>query len=335
MQEQALTAHAAHIPVLCHEVVAALRPRDGGVYVDATFGAGGYSAYMLASAKCTVYAIDRDPEAKQRAQQMIAANVHPHSKLVFLEGCFSGMQDLLQVHGVRKVDGVMFDFGVSSMQLDEAERGFSFRYDAPLDMRMSQQGRSAADIIANADEDALADIFFHYGEERAARTIARAIVQARAEQPIVTTTQLADIVRASVRRWYKGKISSQIDLATRSFQGLRIAVNDELDEIKQGLVAATALLCDGGRLAAVSFHSLEDRLVKQHIVAMSGRAESFSRHVPHPESVQKAELRAIGKAVSPSTAEVERNPRARSARLRVAEKLVSGCVPVFMGEGGV
>ncbi len=306
---------SGHLPVLRDEVVRLLAPRDGGTYLDATFGGGGYSRALLEAARCTVFAIDRDPDAIARGAALVAA--HP-GRLHLIEGRFGDLLALLAAEGVSALDGAAFDFGVSSYQLDDASRGFSFRADGPLDMRMGGTGPTAADLIATLDEARLADLLRTYGEERFARRIARAIVRARAEQPITTTARLAAIVRAAVP---PGR--SDIDPATRSFQALRIAVNDELDEIARGLDAAIGLLRPGGRIVAVSFHSLEDRIVKRAFAGAAGRSPAPSRHDPRAlAQTAPAVLRLLTqKPITPSAAEIAANPRARGARLRAAERL--------------
>jgi 16S rRNA (cytosine1402-N4)-methyltransferase len=304
-----------HIPVLLNEVVAALQPRDGGRYVDGTFGAGGYTTAMLDRADCRVIAIDRDPDAIS-AGRALAERYAPRLRLI--EGRFGDMVDLLSAEGVDDVDGVALDLGVSSMQFDQAGRGFSFRASGPLDMRMEKNGPSAADLVNEADETELADIIFRYGEERRSRRVARAIVEARKQKRIETTGELAEIVRRAVGP--QGRDES--DPATRTFQALRIAVNDELGELERGLAAAEQVLTPGGRLAVVSFHSLEDRAVKEFVRGRAGRTPGPSRHAPPRADGEPAKLRDLTrKPVLPSDAEVAENPRARSARLRVAEKI--------------
>lgn len=298
-----------HIPVLLDDVVDVLVPRDGAVYVDATFGAGGYSRALLEAADCTVWGIDRDPDAAAAGNEMAAGY---GNRLTVLKGRFGDMRELLAGVGVTEVDGIALDLGVSSMQIDEPGRGFSFRFDGPLDMRMERDGMSAADAVNRLAEKELADIIYRYGEERASRKIARAIVELREQSPITRTGQLAELVRRVVRRSKDG-----IDPATRTFQALRIYVNEELAELDRGLAAATALLREGGRLAAVSFHSLEDRRLKTFFQERSGAGPQPSRHMPmagdaaaHIFEVPERRGRV------PSDAEVQRNPRARSARLR-------------------
>ena len=303
---------ARHVPVMVTEVVQALAPRDGALYVDGTFGAGGYTLALLEAARCKVCGIDRDPQAIARGADLAAR--HP-GRLELINGRFGDMERLLTARGVTQVDGVALDIGVSSPQIDEPARGFSFRYDGPLDMRMGDDGPTAADVVNGADEATLADIIERYGEERFARRIARAIVAARAAGPITRTAQLAEIIRGVVRRTADG-----IDPATRTFQALRIYVNDEIGELQRGLAAAERLLAPGGRLAVVSFHSLEDREVKSFLRRRSGDA-GVSRHLPTPGK-QRAPSFALltRRAVRPGEAEIATNPRARSARLRAAER---------------
>ena len=304
-----------HEPVMLAEVISALQPRDGGTYIDGTFGAGGYSSALLDAADCRVWAIDRDPTAVQRAADLVRRY---DGRLTVLEGRFGDMDALMEAHGVGPVDGVALDLGVSSMQIDDPDRGFSFRFDGPLDMRQEMSGPSAADLVNDAEEAVLADIIFRYGEERQARRIARAIVDARAAGPIATTGALADIVRGA----YRGERESKIDPATRTFQAIRIEVNRELDELERGLEAAEIVLAPGGRLAVVSFHSLEDRIVKDFLRERSGRVPGGSRHLPaDPKAARPATFSLPkGSAEKPTDAETRRNARARSARLRVAER---------------
>jgi 16S rRNA (cytosine1402-N4)-methyltransferase len=306
------------------EMLAALAPRDGGIYLDGTFGGGGYAAAILASAACTLWAIDRDPEAIARGADLAAR--YP-GRLHLVEGCFGDMVALLAEAGVQALDGVVLDVGVSSFQLDDAARGFSFRTAGPLDMRMGQHGTTAADLVNTLPERELADLLYQFGEERASRRIARAIVAARRRQPdappgtpvgIATTSQLAEIIRGVLP-----PDGSGIDPATRSFQALRIRVNDELGEIERGLAAAAELLSPGGRLVVVSFHSLEDRIVKRFMGDVAGRAPAPSRHDPRglmPRAAPRFRL-LTPRAVRPGSAETAANPRARSARLRALERL--------------
>jgi 16S rRNA (cytosine1402-N4)-methyltransferase len=307
-----------HIPVLLNEVVDALAPRAGGRYLDGTFGAGGYTTAMLDRADCRVIAIDRDPDAIA-AGRALAERYAP--RLTLIEGRFGDMADLLSAEGVDDVDGVTLDLGVSSMQFDQAERGFSFRNPGPLDMRMGRSGPSAADLVNDTEEEELADIVWRYGEERRSRRVAHAIVEQRKLKRIETTAELASIVRRAVGPQAK----DDSDPATRTFQALRIAVNDELDELERGLAAAEAVLAPGGRLAVVSFHSLEDRAVKEFVRARAGRTPGPSRHAPPRAEQRTASLRDLSrKPVLPTEAEISANPRSRSARLRVAEKLEGG-----------
>jgi 16S rRNA (cytosine1402-N4)-methyltransferase len=302
-----------HVPVLVPEVIAALAPRDGAVYVDGTFGAGGYSAALLAAARCRVCGIDRDPRAIAAGATLVAKH---SGRLELFSGRFGDMERLLTARGVTLVDGVTLDIGVSSPQIDEPARGFSFRFDGPLDMRMGDDGPTAAEIVNTTDEATLADIIDRYGEERFARRIAKAIVAARLEQPITRTLQLAEIVRKVVRRTGDG-----IDPATRTFQALRIYVNDEIGELRRGLAAAERLLAPGGRLAVVSFHSLEDREVKSFLKNRSGAEGGVSRHMPTAARTRTPSFTMLTRrAVRPADAELARNPRARSARLRAAER---------------
>lgn len=304
-----------HIPVLLAEAVETLAPRADAVYADATFGGGGYARAILEAAPCTLWALDRDPDAIARGAVLAAR--FP-GRLHLVETRFGAMLDALAAHGVTALDGVVMDLGVSSFQLDEAGRGFSFRAEGPLDMRMEKSGPSAADLVNTLEERALAAILADLGEERHARRIARAIIRARSEETISTTARLAEIVRSSVPRDPSG-----IDSATRSFQALRMAVNDELPEIERGLAAAAALLAPGGRLVVVSFHSLEDRIVKRFMAARTGREGQASRHDPAALMARAApEFRLLTpRAVRPGAAELARNPRARSARLRAMERI--------------
>jgi 16S rRNA (cytosine1402-N4)-methyltransferase len=304
-----------HIPVLVAEAVEALAPRADAVYADATFGGGGYARAILEAAPCTLWALDRDPDAIARGAALAAR--FP-GRLHLVETRFGAMLDALAEHGVTGLDGVVMDLGVSSFQLDEAGRGFSFRADGPLDMRMGKSGPSAADLVNTLEERALAQILTDLGEERHARRIARAIIRARSEETIGTTARLAEIVRSSVPRDPSG-----IDSATRSFQALRMAVNDELPEIERGLAAAAALLAPGGRLVVVAFHSLEDRIVKRFMAARTGREGQASRHNPAALMARAApDFRLLTpRAIRPGAAELDRNPRARSARLRAMERI--------------
>ena len=298
----------AHIPVLLAEVVAALKPHNDGLYLDGTFGAGAYSEAMLRSAACRVVGLDRDPAAVARGEDLAKFYA---GRLVLIEGRFSEMERLLAPLGIARLAGVALDLGVSSTQLDDPARGFSFRADGPLDMRMGRNGRSAADLVNSADEAELASLIREYGEERFARRIARAIIAAR---PLHRTGELAAAIRAVVPE------TGGIDPATRTFQALRIAVNDELDELDRGLAAVERLLEPGGRLAVVAFHSLEDRRVKDFLRRRSADAPRASRHTPATRGPAPSFRLITRKPVAPSADEIARNPRARSARLRAAER---------------
>lgn len=303
-----------HIPVLLREVIAALAVRDGGIYVDGTFGRGGYTRALLNAANTQVVAIDRDPEAIAAGQKMVA-EFKP--RLTLLQGPFGAMDVLLAGQHISRVDGIALDLGVSSPQIDAPERGFSFSADGPLDMRMSKSGPSAADVVNTMDERELANVIYTLGEEKFSRRVARNIVEERAKERIVRTAQLAEIIRRSVPRSKDG-----IDPATRSFQALRLYVNDEMGELNRVLKAAEALLNPQGRLAVVSFHSLEDRIVKNFMRERSGAGASVSRHLPaNDQGDKKPTFRVLtSKPETPSDEEVVANPRARSAKLRVAER---------------
>jgi 16S rRNA (cytosine1402-N4)-methyltransferase len=302
---------APHIPVLIRPALDFLHVRDGGVYVDGTFGAGGYARAILAAADCRVIAIDRDPTAVAGGADLVAAS---QGRLTLFEERFSGLERVARAAGHKRVDGVVFDLGVSSMQLDRAARGFSFRHDGPLDMRMGASGASAADVVNAASEGDLADIVYGFGEERRARAIARAIVRARGETPIRTTGALAAIVAAVVRAR-----PGDIHPATRTFQALRIFVNDELGELSAALAAAERLLKEGGRLVVISFHSLEDRMVKTFMTARAS-APAGSRHAPERKSAAPSMRLITRRPVIADAEEIARNPRARSAKLRAAER---------------
>ncbi|GGK35771.1 16S rRNA (cytosine(1402)-N(4))-methyltransferase RsmH [Salinarimonas ramus] len=305
---------ARHVPVLLEEVVAALASAEGGTILDGTFGAGGYTRALLDAHPATrVVALDRDPNAIAAGAALVASYA---PRLALVETRFGELERVAREVAPEGLDGVVLDIGVSSMQLDEAERGFSFRAEGPLDMRMSGTGPSAADIVNEADETTLADIFYHYGEERRSRAIARGICEARRRTPFETTTQLAELVARFVRAEPHGPHP-----ATRTFQGLRIAVNDELGELVRALHGAERMLKPGGRLVVVTFHSLEDRIVKQFLAARAGRVAAGSRHVPVGEPPKPSLRLATKGPVIPSEAELAANPRARSAKLRAAERL--------------
>ncbi len=303
-----------HVPVMLAEVLRLMAPAAGEVVLDGTFGGGGYASAMLDAAPCTVWAIDRDPDAIARGAALAAR--HP-GRLHLVQGRFGDMVALLSARGVAALDGVVLDLGVSSFQIDDPARGFSFRGDGPLDMRMGagpdDRGPTAADLVNGLPEAELADTLYQFGEERLSRRIAKAIVAARTEAPIETTLQLAEIIRGVVPPDRSG-----IHPATRSFQALRIRVNDELGEIERALAQAAGLLAPGGRLVVVSFHSLEDRLVKRFMQEAAGRTPAPSRHDPRGLAPRAAAGFALltPKAQRPTAAEAHANPRARSARLR-------------------
>ena len=298
-----------HIPVLLAEVIEHLNPQDGELYVDCTFGRGGYTKAILEKANCKVIAIDCDPDAIAYGQKMAAEF---QGRLTLKQGRFSEMTKLLAEDGISKVNGIVFDLGVSSPQLDEAERGFSFKKNGVLDMRMSQTGKTAADIVNTTPESELADIIYLYGEERFSRKIARRIVERRTEQPFENTRELAELIRSSIPPRKDGK-----DSATRTFQALRIAVNNELGEIEDALMQTSSILAKDARLVVVSFHSLEDKIVKKFLTEKAGLCYNPSRYVPIVEEKPKA-LFSISskKAVQPSEDEKRKNARSRSAKLR-------------------
>ena len=304
---------APHIPVLLDEVIAALQPLPGAIMVDATFGAGGYARRLL-DAGATVHAFDRDPDALAAVEGNPEMWPEAHDeppRLVMHARCFSEMDAALNAAAISQVDGIAMDIGVSSMQLDQPGRGFAFATDGPLDMRMGQSGPSAADFVNTAPEGEIADVLFHFGEERQSRRLARAIVAAR---PLATTGQLAGVIRKALGH----RPGAPKDPATRSFQAIRIHVNAELDELEAGLLAAEKLLGSGGRLAVVSFHSLEDRIVKRFLREASGAARSTSRHMPEVMPDTAPTFGKLSKAIRPGESEIGRNPRSRSATLRAA-----------------
>jgi 16S rRNA (cytosine1402-N4)-methyltransferase len=303
-----------HVPVLLAEAMEALDPREGGVYVDGTFGAGGYTRALLDHG-ARVIALDRDPSAVRAGEKLKASS---GGQLELVEARFGELDEAVKRLGVDAVDGVVLDIGVSSMQLDEAARGFSLRFDAPLDMRMGGSGRSAAEILRDEDEATIADILFHYGEERASRRIARAIVADRETKPFTSTLELAGMI-ARVAPARRGELTHP---ATRAFQALRIAVNDELSELAYGLSAAEQLLAVGGRLVVVTFHSLEDRIVKQFFASRSGRGRAASRRLPgEPAEAEPTFEVPRGQPIEASEAETSANPRSRSAKLRFGVRL--------------
>ncbi len=300
-------AQMQHIPVMLDEVIHALAITPGSEIVDGTFGAGGYSQAILACG-ARVYAFDRDPDACAAGAVLAGRS---GGQLILHSARFSEMDRVLASENITQVDGVVLDIGVSSMQLDQAERGFSFQNDGPLDMRMSQDGVSAADFVNGAEEAEIADVIYRYAEERQSRRIARAIVHAR---PLETTGELAAVVRKALGY----RPGAPKDPATRTFQAIRIHINGELDELEAGLVAAERILKPGGRLVIVSFHSLEDRIVKNFLRERSGAMPAASRHMPLRAAVRHPSFQKPAKALRATDAELHRNPRARSATLRVA-----------------
>jgi 16S rRNA (cytosine1402-N4)-methyltransferase len=311
------------------EVVAAIAPKDGGIYVDATFGAGGYTRAFLDAATCTVLALDRDPRATRAGAAL--AQAYP-GRLILREGCYSELSAHVAAAGLASVDGVAFDIGVSSMQLESPERGFSFLQDGPLDMRMGARGPTAADVVNGLPAADLARIIRVLGEEQRAKAIARAIVEEREVRPITRTADLARIVSRVVA----GRAGQRIHPATRTFQALRIYVNRELEELAFGLFGAEAVLGEGGRLAVVAFHSLEDRIVKRFIALASGHGETVSRHQPEKATTAAPTFEALFRsAKSPSPEEIAANPRARSARLRAAIRTAAPARPAALAALGL
>ncbi len=310
--EDSSAEQGTHRPVLLSEILRVVAPSDGDIIVDATFGRGGYARAFLDAADCRVIGLDRDPDAIQAGTSLEARF---HGRLTLVHGRFGDMERLVATAHFGLIDAVAFDLGVSSPQLDDARRGFSFRAAGPLDMRMERAGPTAADLVNRLSENELTRILRDYGEERLARRIARAIVQARDEQPIRTTEHLADLVRGIVPAAKDG-----IDPATRSFQALRLAVNDELGEVERGLQASERLLRPGGRLAAVAFHSLEDRRIKRFLVDRSASAAGVSRHEPLPSRPAPTFRLITRKPIRPTSEETRLNPRSRSARLRGAQR---------------
>jgi len=304
-----MTKSSSHIPVMLSEVLENLAPHKNGIYIDGTFGRGGYSKAILEAGADKVIAIDRDPTAIEHGKEL--SNKY-NGRLELINGTFGSMHDLLST---QKVDGITFDLGVSSPQLDQAERGFSFQKDGPLDMRMGDEGKTAADLVNNKSEKELADILYNYGDERYSRRIAKRIVEVRKEKPITRTKELSDLIHQALPPSKDG-----IHPATRSFQALRIAVNDELGELKRGIEAAEILLKPNGRLVIVSFHSLEDRCVKRFLREKSNASSNVSRHIPFDNKDEKKPTFTLitKKPITPSNKEVKENPRSRSARLRAA-----------------
>ena len=340
MPEQQTTSASRHLPVMLAEVVAALAPQRGELHIDGTFGAGGYSRAILEAADCRVLAFDRDITAVRAAGGTDGICTRFPHRLAIINKPFSRMDEFARIAETPEgkplregplADGVVLDIGVSSMQLDQAERGFSFQTDGPLDMRMSapvdpltgaaaETGPSASDFLNSASEEAIANVIFEYGEERRSRAIAAAIVRQRAAGPLTSTLELARLVS----RVMGGRREDGRHPATRTFQALRIHINDELGELKAGLEAAEQLLKPGGRVVVVSFHSLEDRIVKQFLIERSGRLPQGSRHLPQAVQGEKSgpHFRIINqRPLTPSQPELDANPRARSARLRAAVRL--------------
>ncbi|MEQ9519833.1 MAG: 16S rRNA (cytosine(1402)-N(4))-methyltransferase RsmH [Parvibaculum sp.] len=313
------TATSPHFSVMLAEVLAVLAPKDGALYIDGTFGAGGYSRALLDAANCQVIAVDRDPTAIARGRAM---ETEFEGRLTLVEGCFGDMAVLippvLAQRARTDVDGIALDIGVSSMQIDQAERGFSFQADGPLDMRMSGEGVSAADVVNNFDASDIASILWTYGEEKRSRAIAKAIVERRTEEPFTRTGDLAALIAKVMGAKARAE---KVHPATRTFQALRIFVNDELGELARGLSACEDLLAPGGRLAVVSFHSLEDRMVKRFLVERTGKAARPSRHMPIVEAGPEASFIEVTRgADQASKSEIDVNARSRSAKLRGAER---------------
>lgn len=315
-----MSGRAPHVPVLLAEVVDGLAIQSGERHVDATFGAGGYTRAFLARG-AAVIGFDRDPNAVVAGQSLVEAS---DGALTLIKAPFSTLDRELEARGLSPVDGVTMDIGVSSMQLDQPERGFSFQSDGPLDMRMAADGMSAADFLNEADEDEIADILFHYGEEPRSRRVARAIVAAR---PLTRTSELAGVVRKALGY----KPHDKKDPATRTFQAIRIHVNRELDELAEGLAAAERVLKPGGRLVVVTFHSLEDRMVKKFLRERSGSEPAGSRHLPAAAATRAPSFEKPAKSVRPGEAEIAANPRARSATLRVARRSAAPAWPERVG----
>ncbi len=303
---------AQHIPVMLEEVVENLSPQSGGIYVDGTFGGGSYSQAILSAAQCHVVGIDRDPDAIKRGQGLVQKY---QNRLSLIPGNFGDIKTLLEEQKIYQVDGLVLDIGVSSFQIDEAERGFSFQKNGPLDMRMSREGESAADVVNNMSQEDIAHILWKYGEEKKSRKIARAIVEDRKEKKFETTFELANLVRSVLKGGEK-------DPATRTFQALRIYVNKELEELERALEAAEEILRPGGTLVVVTFHSLEDRIVKNFLKTKSGGDANPSRHVPEIENKTSISFKLPSKkAIIVGADEAQKNPRSRSAKMRVAIKV--------------
>jgi 16S rRNA (cytosine1402-N4)-methyltransferase len=311
---------ARHVPVMLGEVVDLLAPAAGGIYIDGTFGAGGYTSAILARG-AHVIAIDRDPTAIAGGQDLVRT---AGGRLRLVEGRFSALDEIARAHGSERVDGVVLDIGVSSMQVDTAERGFSFRGEGPLDMRMGGDGPTAADVVNHMETSALARVIAVLGEEKKARSVARAIERARAEKPLASTVELAGVVARAVG----GRRDSAIHPATRTFQALRIFVNRELEELAEALGASERILASGGRLVVVSFHSLEDRIVKRFLAERSATQSGASRHRPDVAVAEPSFTLLSRGALGASEAETAANPRARSARLRAAQRTAAPARPL-------
>lgn len=308
---------APHIPVMLAEVLEALSPQDNDIIIDGTFGAGGYTRAILDAANCRVIAFDRDETAISAGQALVDAY---KGRLTLIHDRFSRFADHLDRLGIEAVDGLVLDIGVSSMQIDRAERGFSFQKDGPLDMRMGQEGETSADLINSREEKEIADILYQFGEERKSRAIARAIVREREKKPFSTTLELADLVQSVLGRRPQDKVHP----ATRTFQALRIAVNEELTELRETLETSEKKLKPGARLVVVSFHSLEDRIVKEYLHEKAG-GQAPSRHMPHALEAAKPLFTLMKRgAMKAGESETAHNPRARSARLRAALRTDAG-----------
>lgn len=304
-----------HTPVMLNEVIQYLNPAIGEVYIDCTFGAGGYSRAILAATDSVLYSIDQDPEVIPIAEEVAKKF---GSRFKFIEGNFADLDSLMSAQNIQSVDGIILDLGVSSMQLESADRGFSFMHDGPLDMRMSKTGQDAYDFINSAEQDDIANVIYNYGNERKSRSIAKKIVETRKLSPIKTTAQLASIVRSVVR---KGK--DKIDPSTKTFQAIRIHVNDELGALKSVLVAAERLLNENGRLIIVSFHSLEDSIVKEYINERTKPKQAWSRHLPFVADTEfQPRFKWLkNKVIAPTDQEIKSNPRSRSAKMRAAIRI--------------
>ena len=319
----AISSHRlGHVPVLLAEVTVGMAAEDEKLFIDGTFGRGGYSEALLQGARCRVVALDRDPTAQHRAQELKS---NYRDRFTFCLGCFGDLDKILFQQGIHDVDGgVVLDLGTSSPQLDDPTRGFSFRFDGPLDMRMGAEGGDAAGFINQATESELTEVIYNYGEERRARAVAGEIVRVRSTQAITRTGQLADVVRRVVRKSVDG-----LDPATRTFQAIRIHINNELGELQRGLVAAERMLSVGGRLVIVTFHSLEDRLVKAFLRERSGKGRMPNRHTPEITKQAAPSFSLLNnRVIKPNSQEMKRNPRSRSARLRAAIRTAAPVWPM-------